>query len=303
MVAMRVATFAQSNRMIADVMRVESVMATKQIQESTGVVSTDFGGYGADAQHVINLQVSVTRAQSYIDAATLAGSKVQVMYSAVGSVTDILTQLRSQLSAASTGSSTEVNSAISSAQQMLEQMGSLMNTQYDGQYVFAGGKTDTAPVDLTSFSSGTGSTTTADTSYYKGDSEIASVRVDANETVSYGVTADNSAFEEVMRVLKFVANSTTLSSADITSALDLASTALDDTAAVQAKLSGAASSIETASARQADYKSYAETLSNDLTSVDVAAITAQLSTYETQLTASYSALGKILSLNLASYLK
>ncbi|KYK46260.1 flagellin [Bradyrhizobium diversitatis] len=303
MVAMRVATFAQSNRMIADAMRVESVMATKQIQESTGVVSTDFGGYGADAQHVINLQVSVTRAQSYIDAATLAGSKVQVMYSAVGSVTDILTQLRSQLSAASTGSSIEVNSAISSAQQMLEQMGSLMNTQYDGQYVFAGGKTDTAPVDLTSFSSGTGSTTTADTSYYNGDSEIASVRVAANETVSYGVTADNSAFEEVMRVLKFVANSTTLSSADITSALDLASTALDDTAAVQAKLSGAASSIETASARQADYKSYAETLSNDLTSVDVAAITAQLSTYETQLTASYSALGKILSLNLASYLK
>ncbi|WP_025037905.1 flagellin [Bradyrhizobium sp. DOA9] len=303
MVAMRVATFAQSNRMIADAMRVESVMATKQIQESTGVVSTDFGGYGADAQQVINLQVSVTRAQSYIDAATLAGSKVQVMYSAIGSVTDILTQLRSQLSAASTGSSTEVNSAISSAQQMLEQMGSLMNTQYDGQYVFSGGKTDTAPVDLTSFSSGTGSTTTSDTSYYNGDNEIASVRVATDQTVSYGITADNSAFEEVMRVLKFVANSTTLSSSDITSALDLASTALDDTAALQAKLSGAASSIETASARQADYKGYAETLSNDLTSVDVAAITAQLSTYETQLTASYSALGKILSLNLASYLK
>jgi flagellar hook-associated protein 3 FlgL len=211
--------------------------------------------------------------------------------------------LRSQLSAASTGSSTEVNSVISSAQQMLEQMGSLMNTQYDGQYVFAGGKTNTAPVDLTSFSSGTGSTTTADSGYYNGDDEIASVRVAADETVSYGVTADNSAFEEVMRVLKFVANSTTLSSSDITSALDLASTALDDTAAVQAKLSGAASSIETASARQTDYKSYAETLSNDLTSVDVAAVTAQLSTYQTQLTASYSALGKILSLNLSSYLK
>jgi flagellar hook-associated protein 3 FlgL len=192
---------------------------------------------------------------------------------------------------------------ISSAKQMLEQMGSLMNTQYDGQYVFAGGKTDTAPVDLTSFSSGAGSTTTADSSYYKGDDEIASVRVAADQTVSYGVTADNSAFEEVMRVLKFVANSTSLSSSDITSALDLAGTALDDTAAVQAKLSSAASSIETASARQTDYKSYAETLSNDLTSVDVAAVTAQLSTYQSQLTASYSALGKILSLNLSSYLK
>lgn len=303
MVAMRVATFAQSNKMIADAMRVETVMANKQIQESSGVVSNDFGGYGSDAQHLVNLQVSVTRAQSYIDAATLADSKVQVMYSAVGSMTDILTQLRSQLSAASTGSSTETNSVITTAQQMLEEVGSLMNTQYDGQYVFAGGKTDAAPVDLTSFSSGSGSLTATDTSYYNGDDEIASVRVGSDETVSYGVTADNSAFEEVMRVLKFVANSTTLSSSDISSALDLAGTALDDTAAVQAKLSNAASSIETASARQTDYKSYAETLSNDLTGVDVAAITAQLSTYQAQLTASYSALGKILSLNLASYLK
>ncbi len=303
MVAMRVATFAQSNKMIADALRVQSVMAEKQTQESSGLISTDYGGYGSDAQHVVNLQVSVTRAQSYIDAATLADSKVQVMYSAVGSMTDILTQLRSQLSAASTGSSTETNSVISSAQQMLEEMGSLMNTQYDGQYVFGGGKTDTAPVDLSSFSAGAGSLTTADTSYYGGDDEIASVRVAADQTVSYGVTADNSAFEEVMRVLKFVANSTSLSSSDISSALDLASTALDDTAAVQAKLSNAASSIETASARQTDYKSYAETLSSDLTSVDVAAITAQLSTYESQLTASYSALGKILSMNLASYLK
>lgn len=303
MVAMRIATFAQSNKMTADAMRVESVMANEQVQESSGVISTDYGGYGSTAQHVVNLQVSVTRAQSYVDAATLADSKVQVMYSAVGSVTDILTQLRSQLSAASTGSSTETNSVISSAQQMLEQMGSLMNTQYDGQYIFAGGKTDTAPVDLSSFSTGTGSITTADTSYYKGGSEIASVRVASDQTVSYGVNADNSAFEEVMRVLKFVANSSSLSSSDITSALDLAGTALDDTAAVQAKLSGAASSIETASARQTDYKSYAESLSSDLTSVDVAAITAQLSTYQSQLTASYSAMSKILSMNLASYLK
>lgn len=303
MVAMRVATFAQSNKMIADAMRVETVMANKQIQESSGVVSTDFGGYGADAQHVVNLQVSVTRAQSYIDAATLADSKVQVMYSAVGSMTDILTQLRSQLSAASTGSSTEANSVITTAQQMLEEMGSLMNTQYDGQYVFGGGKTDTAPVDLTSFSTGSGSLTMADTSYYNGDDEIASVRVASDETVAYGVTADNSAFEEVMRVLKFVANSTSLSSSDISGALDLASMALDDTAAVQAKLSNNVASIETASSRQADYKSYAESLSNDLTGVDVAAITAQLSTYQAQLTASYSALAKILSLNLASYLK
>ncbi len=300
---MRIATFALSDQMVAGALRTQATMANLQVQESSGLKAEDFGGYGSDAQHVINLQVSVTRAQSYIDAATLADSKVQVMYSAVGSMTDIITQLRTQLSAATTGGSTETTSAISSAQQMLTQMGSLLNTQYDGQYVFGGAQTGTAPVDLSSFSSGTGSTTTADTSYYKGNDELASVRVADDQTVSYGVSADNSAFEQVMRVLKFVANSSSLSSSDITQALDLASSALSATSTVQTRLSTAASQIESASTRQTDYKSFAQTLSGDLTGVDVAAVTAQLSTYQSQLTASYSAIAKIQSLNLASYLK
>jgi flagellar hook-associated protein 3 FlgL len=300
---MRIATFALSEQMIAAAMRTEAVMADKQTQESSGVKSQFFGGYGADTQHVVNLQVSVTRAQSYIDAATLADNKTQVMYSAIGSVTDLITNLRTQLSAATTGSNTTTASVISSAQQMLTEMGSILNTQYDNQYVFGGARTTQAPVDLTSFSSGTGSTTTADTSYYKGDGEIASVKVADDQTVSYGITADNPAFEQVMRVLKLVANASTLSSTDITNALDLASSALDATATVQAKLSSAASQIESAKSRQSDYQSYAQTLASDLTGVDVAAVTAQLSAFQAQLTASYSAIAKIQSLNLANYLK
>jgi flagellar hook-associated protein 3 FlgL len=300
---MRVATFALSDQMISAAMRTEAIMANEQAQESSGLKSAYFSGYGSDAQHIINLQVSVTRAQSYIDGATLAESKTQVMYSAIGSVSDLITRLRTQLSAATTGSSTVTASVISSAQQMLTQMGSLLNTQYDGQYVFGGARTSTAPVDLTSFASGTGSTTTADTSYYKGDGEIASVRVADDQAIAYGVTADNTAFEQVMRVLKFVANAGTLSPADITSALDLASNALDATATVQAKLSSAASEIEQAKSRQSDFQSFAQTLASDLSGVDVAAVTAQLSAYQSQLTASYSAIAKIQSLNLANYLK
>jgi flagellar hook-associated protein 3 FlgL len=300
---MRVATFALTDQMIAASLRTQSIMANEQIQEASGVTSEDFAGYGSDTQSVVNLQVSVTRAQTYIDAATQADSKVQVMYSAVGSVSTLITNLRTQLSAATTGSSTSTASLISSAQDMLSEMGSILNTQYDGEYVFSGASTSTAPVSLTSFDSGTGSLSTADTSYYQGDDQIASVRVADDQTVNYGVTADNSAFEQVMRVLKYVANSSSLSSSDITAALDMASTALDATSVVQSKLSDASSQIEDASSRQTDYKGYASTLGSDLTSVDVAAVTAQLSTYQAQLEASYSAISKIESMSLASYLK
>jgi len=129
------------------------------------------------------------------------------------------------------------------------------------------------------------------------------VRVSGDQTVSYGVTAANPAFEQVMRVLKFVANSTTLSSSDISNAMDLASKAIDAVATVQAKLSNADAQIKTAQASQVDYQNYAKTLDANLTGVDVAAVTAQLATYQAQLSASFSALAKIQSLSLVSYLR
>jgi flagellar hook-associated protein 3 FlgL len=129
------------------------------------------------------------------------------------------------------------------------------------------------------------------------------VRVAADQTVSYGVTADNSAFEEIMRVLKFVANSATLTSTDITSALDLASNALDATATVQAKLSNSAAQMESAKSLQTEYQNFAQSLGGDLTGVDVAAVTAQLATYQSQLTASVSAISKFQGMSLATFLR
>jgi flagellar hook-associated protein 3 FlgL len=301
--SMRIATFSNADQMIAGALRTQATMANLQTQEASGLKSEYLAGFGADTQHVVNLQVSVTRAQSYIDAATLADSKTQVVYSAIGQVSDVVSQLRKALSAASSGGSTANAAAISSAQQLLQQMAGILNTQYDGQYVLGGARTSTAAADVSTFASGTGSLTVTDTSYYRGDGELASVRVSDGQSVTYGVTADNPAFEKVMRVLKFVANSSTLSGTDITAALKLADQTVDDVATVQAKLSDAASRIESAKSQQTDFKSYAESLNTDLTSVDVAAVTAQLSTYQAQLTASYTAISKIQSLNLASYLR
>jgi flagellar hook-associated protein 3 FlgL len=54
---------------------------------------------------------------------------------------------------------------------------------------------------------------------------------------------------------------------------------------------------------QTDYQGFAQTLGSDLSGVDVGALTAQLATYQSQLTASFSAIAKIESLNLASFLR
>ncbi|HEY0331980.1 MAG TPA: flagellin [Rhodopseudomonas sp.] len=301
--AMRVATFSISDQMIAAALRTQSTMANMQIQEASGVVSSDFGGYGSSSQQIVNLQVSVTRADSYIDAATQADSKIQVMYSAVGSIADLLTNFRSLLTSATSAASTDSSSVAQSAQEALQQMASLLNTQYSGDYVFGGARTDVAPVDIDSATYPTAtSPSTANTSYYQGDQEKASVRVSDSQTISYGVTADNSAFEQAMRAINLVANNSPLSTATLNEALDLSESAIDGVGVLQSKISNAASAIERASSFQTEYQTYAQTLGSDLTSVDVAAVTASLATYQAQLTASYAAISKVQGLNLASYL-
>jgi flagellar hook-associated protein 3 FlgL len=301
---MRVATFGISDQMIASALRTQSTMANQQIQQASGLVSSDFGGLGSTTQQVLNLQVSATRSQSYIDAATLTNSKIQVMYSAVNSIADLATQFRALLTSATSASGTDAASVTESARNMLEQAASVLNTQYSGRYLFGGSETRTAPVDVSStrYPAAT-SPSSADTSYYQGDGQLASVRVSDSQTVSYGVSADNAAFEKIMRAMNLAASNSPLSTATLNEALDLAVEAIDGLGLVQTRISNASASIENASAYQTEYLSHVQTLGSDLTSVDVAAVTAKLATYQAQLTASYSAIAKVQSLNLASYLR
>jgi flagellar hook-associated protein 3 FlgL len=301
--AMRVATFAISEQMIAAALRTQSTMANQEIQQASGEISSDFGGYGSSSQQILNLQVSVTRSQSYIDAATQTDNKIQMMYSTVSSVADLITKFRSLLTSATNAASTDSTSVTQSAQQMMSQMASLLNTQYDGGYLFGGSRTDQAPVDTSSstYPAAT-SPSSANTSYYKGDDQMASVRVSDSQTVSYGIGADNPAFEQALRAMNLVANNSPLSTTTLNEALNLATSAVDAVGVVQSKVSNASSAIESASSFQTNYQSFAKTLGSDLTSVDVAAVTAQLSAYQAQLTASYAAISKVQSLDLASYL-
>jgi flagellar hook-associated protein 3 FlgL len=300
--SMRVATFASSNQMIAAALQTQATMANEQLQEASGEISPDYGGLGESSQQVINLQISVTRSQSYIDAASSADNKTQVMYSTVSSISDLLSNFKASLAAADSASA-DPAATQQNAQQMLQEMGSLLNTQYGGEYLFGGGQTSTPPVDLSSTAyPPMTSPSSASTSYYQGDDEVASVRVSDNDTVSYGITADNSAFEQGLRALNLVANASPLSSDTLNEALDLTTSAITATGTVQAGLGLASANIQSASADQTNYQNFAKSLGSNLTSVDVGAVTAQLSTYTAQLEASYSAIAKIQGLGLASYL-
>src|SRR5262249_19622771 len=158
----------------------------------------------------------------------------------------------------------------------------MLNRQYEGRYLFAGGRTDTVPVVFTDPPYPPASSPSSpDTSYYQGDSQIASVRISDTQVIAYGATADNPAFEKAMRTLNLVANIPTapLDQATLTEANDLLVDALDSILAVQARLSLDAGAMEDSIATQQDYIGFAQSLVSGVVGVDVAKAAARMASY------------------------
>lgn len=294
--AMRVATFASSQSLLQAAMRIQVKQAEATTQQASGQVSSDYGGLGSKAGSVVSLQASITRSKAYEDAANTASTRVETMYNAVGSILDDLTSLKATLASSTISSDTLQTTAKST----LESVVALMNTQLDGRYLFAGSAVDTEPVDIDSIESST-ATSQDELDYYKGDSQVASVRVSSSHVVSYGVTADEDSFKQALWAISTIANGST-DSASVTQAIDLLADSIDGLSTVQTKLSLDASALETAVSSQEDYQTTTEDLIANLSEVDITTVAANMSNYEAQLEAAYAAIGKIANLSLASYL-
>lgn len=299
----RVATFAFTGQMVDASQRINSRLEQLQIEEASGNTSSDYGGLGSSAGEVLNFQSSIDQANAYASSSSLVNSRVNTMYSTLTDITSLLTNFKATLS--SMQASLNPSTLIKAAANARDQLTSDLNTQFDGRYLFAGSRTDTAPVDLTNSTYDPATIDTPQTTYYQGDDHIASVKVSSSQTVSYGVTADQTGFETAMRIFASLAagNTTTVTSSVVSDALGQLSSAMDDILVTQTGTSLASSALQAAEQQQKDVVSSASNVMSTYTSIDIGAITAETSTYSAQLQASYSALAKISSVNLVNYEK
>jgi flagellar hook-associated protein 3 FlgL len=289
-------------------LQVQQRLSSTTVQEASGLVSTDMAGLGSDSGRMLNLQGEVSNATRWSANASLASDRVQTMYSAVGDMIDLATTLKSSIATAMSGTATDTtaSSLQEAAENALSDLANAMNVQLDGRYLFSGSDTDTAPVDLSVYpASSPPSATTADTSYYQGDSQLASISVSAQTKITYGVTGDTAGFETVLRAAALAASAASTDPVDtdaLDDAYDLITTAISKLGTLQEGLSTTANRLTTAKASQDSYSDYLQSMVSDIKNVDSAAIMTRVTELQTQLEASYSAVSGILKLRLTDYL-
>lgn len=300
----RISTFGNSNYITGQIVRLESNYSGLSIAETSGLKAQTFGGIASDARLTLDLQSQYSRLTIQTNNATNAKSRVNTVTNSLSNISDVITNALSSLSTelgkpSNTSSNASLSTVLSSN---LNSIVGALNAQYAGGYVFSGSNTDTAPVD-TSASGYTGlDATTPNTSYYQGDNKTATVEVSDGFTVDYGVTANDPAFEQVLRALSLaVANPT--DKTILRQSYDLLQQGQTGVANLNSIASAKGSALDDQIAVNESTLNYFKNSISDLTDADTTQVTAQLSTLNTQINAAYSVLSKLLSFNLASFLK
>jgi flagellar hook-associated protein 3 FlgL len=302
-----ISTYGQQTQMIQYLEQMQTQATNLSAQISTGQKSQTYAGIAPQAAQVINLQATQAQQQGYIDTINTVTTRLQTMGLAMQNIASVATSFQNTL--ANSAFAPNGASVQETAQQLLTELGSYLNTQDGSRYVFSGNQTSTATFDPTNLPNPGSLGTSVATNYYGGDSGIASATVDNNVNLQYGVTGDNPAFEQIIRVLNFFANdSTPLSQSNTT---DVANVAQG-----QQMLANAALSVQQLVATNGEQQSnitqlstahqnaiaLADTSLNGIEQVDSATAITQLNTLQTQLQASYQTLNVLHGLTLANYL-
>jgi flagellar hook-associated protein 3 FlgL len=319
----RAATLPQSQVTLAQTMNSQRHILDLQNQISTGQVSRDYAGLGSDSHRLVSLETAAVRAEQYSANIKQVDQRLQAMETSVSSIFDTATRFRTLLiSALSSQQTAEVPTQIE-ATNAKQEVANMLNLEHEGRFLFAGTRSTRQPVTLQGWTPPAMPLAAPLASYapeyYRGDDVKLGVEADVGVNIQYGMTADEPAFEYVLRAMHYVeiagqpADRTMLETA-----LALVNTALGvesgngalgvdaiqlDLTQLRAVIGASRNGLEVAQQRIDDFKLYTEENISSIEHVDVTEAMTRLATTQTQLEASYMTLSKLSQLSLTDYLR
>lgn len=294
---MRVSTNSMNSVLLAQTLNVQSDYAKALNQQSSELKSESLAGLSGQAGAVVSLQSDLKASENLATKAKKASSMVEIAYSSITSIADIVSKAKVEITAAISGTVSDVSNLVRDADNWLVDVQTLLNVTMGGYSVFGGSGGQSKPVDM-SLGSATG------TAYYQGSGTDWALMVDGSTPLTYGVRADATAFQTTITALRSLSSMTaTPDTETLQNIFDTFDSALTQLGKLQETLSDQSDSLESVIDAQTDFQLYAESALDSVRAVDVAEATANASQIEVILKASYAALSKVTNLSLTDYLR
>jgi flagellar hook-associated protein 3 FlgL len=254
---------------------------------SSGVSVTSLSQNPVGAGENVLLLNQIQQDDSFTQSSSLVTGQLQVADSALGSVVTELTQAVSLATSANNGTmnASDVKSIANQISGILDEVQSLANTSYQGQYIFAGGNTDTAPFS-------TSMATSPAVTSYNGDEDVNYLELPNGQKIQLNVPGDqiflgngaNSVFGALNALVADYASGT-VNAQQAVSDTEALSTALNYVSEQRVTIDNSMTQLSAASSAVTNEKMQLATAQTDLMQADIPTISTELSLQETQQTA------------------
>lgn len=254
---------------------------------SSGVSITSLRQDPVGAGQNVLLLNQIQQDDSFTESSNLVTGQLQVADSALGSVVNELTQAISLATSANNGTmnTNDVKSIGSQISGILDEVQSLANTSYQGQYIFGGGQTGTAP-----FSTSTASSPAVTT--YSGDEDVNYLGLPNGQKIQLNVPGDqvflgagtNSVFGALNALVADYSTGTVNTSQAVNDTQALG-TALNYVSQQRVTVDNSITQLNAASSAVTNEETQLTTAQTDLMQADIPTVSTQLSLAETQQTA------------------
>ncbi len=322
MAASRVSTLAQQQLITSNALRTQRNVHDLQVQIASGKKTQSFSGIADDAGRLVNLKSELSQAEQFIQNITITEKRLDLMAFAMDQIEDVARKARTDFAAALNGSDADDIQLSLLAQASLDQIVEIFNTKDDSRFLFSGGAIETKPVNLSNAAytapvPGSPPTfvQTVETGYYQGDAVVQSTRADDGFSIAYGINADESAFEKLIRTLDNVSNVTftdpiTAQEKTFLTAAMTELTELIDNNGVDKTLSDLRADIgldrvilDNIRDKHIDFLQFSKGSIAEIENIDPAEVITSLNFEQIQLEASFTTIARIQTLSLSNFLR
>ena len=324
----RVTTFSSYNGVIMNLMTEELRLQKVDAQVSSGKVATDLKGFGVNTEALTAAQSLQVRVTGFVQNAGTLATKLDSQGLALSQVYDAGNGARQAIANALASGSGE--GLMNSLQSYFGQSAAALNTQYNGQYLFAGGRTATPPVSTQAMSDlvttpavppaapwdpspWTPNPASTYNNVFQNDQLAATSQLDESTTIQTGMLASNvgqnllNAFAQVQDYQQSAGQPFSGQlNADQTSFLtgmlktfDAANQGVTNTEAANGLIQNRVTDAQTT---QQDRQTTLQAMIAGITDVDVAAASSQLTQAQTALQASAHILSTLQNTSLLNFL-
>ncbi len=215
----RISTAAQTAYFLSQIQSAGAALDKTQAQIASGDNASTYAGFGNQTQ-VLTATISANaRNSAYTDATKFAVTQVDLQDTQLTSLSSLAAQLKKAVGDAVANN--DASNLMTQAQSIFDQASAILNSKdANGDYIYAGGRTDVAPVSANSLSALQAMPAVANT--FTNGSLTKSVQVADGVTVNYGVTASDVG-TGLMQALKDVADFDAGASGNFSTATSLTS--------------------------------------------------------------------------------